>query len=479
MTQLGADPDHLRELARTLRSAAGQLDTLSNGLARRARSAGWRGPDAEAFQRRWQLEHRPRMHHVAEQLGTLSRQADRHAEEQVHASGGSGATTPNVTPTDTRSSAPAASSTSPPTVTPPTAAPLPALPRHEDRYSGGVELRVGPVVGTLTADLTLQQLDDERVRVVVARAVGAGAAVSAGATADLALGGPNGAGAAGSGASGDARLRLAGVERRAWEVDQDRVDDLLVRLALEQGATATTGHADPLGKLAGGLDRVAERLLGRDPGLDLAAALATSVPAPSRTDQLAEVEVAGAAGVGLGAVAGLGARASGVTSLRAGTTTSASGRATVVEYHGSSSGALTSTLLRRLGVQLPADAHRALTVRLEHAPARGSEGPQLLVRVSAVTDARIDDVVARVTLADMSDAASTAVTDTLGALGRGDVGAAIAAVQHLDVPVDRVELVGGTGELTGNSGRAGVGAGLGIGAGISTRGIVAHVDRTG
>lgn len=479
MTQLGADPDHLRDLARTLRSAAGQLDTLSNGLARRARAAGWRGPDAEAFERRWQVEHRPRMHHVAEQLGTLSRRADRHADEQVRASDGSGSVTLAAAPVDPRTSAPTASSTSPTTAARPAAAPLPALPRHEDRYSGGVELRVGPVVGTLTGDLTLQQLDDDRVRVVVARAVGAGAVVSAGTTADVALGGPNGAGAAGSGAAGDARLRLAGVERRAWEVDRDRVDDLLVRLALEQGATATTGHADPLGMLAGGLDQVAERLLGRDPGLDLAAALATSVPAPSRTDLLAEVEVAGTAGAGLGAVAGLGARATGVSSLRAGTTTSASGRATVVEYHGSSTGSLTSTLLRRLGVQLPADVHRALTVRLEHAPVHGSAGSQLLVRVSAVTDSRIDDVVARVTFADVSDAASTAVTDTLAALGRGDVGAAIAAVQHLDVPVDRVELLGGRGELSGNSGRAGVGAGLGIGAGISARGTVAHVDRTG
>jgi hypothetical protein len=496
MTQLGADPDHLRELARTLRSAAGQLDTLSNGLARRARSAGWRGPDAEAFERRWQVEHRPRMHHIAEQLGTLSRRADRHADEQVHASAGGGATTSSAVAAHPRTSAPAAPAAPPITAGPaaasataasrtlasPTAAsPLPALPRHEDRYSGGVELRVGPVVGTLTGDLTLQRLDEDRVRVIFARAIGAGAVLSAGATADVAVGGPNGAGAAGSGASGDARLRLAGIERRAWEVDPGRVDDLLARLALEQGATATTGQADPLGALAERLDQVAERLLGRDPGLDLAAALATAVPAPSRTDVLAEVEVAGAAGIGLGAVAGLGARVSGVSSLRAGTATTSAGRASVVEYHGSSTGALTSTLLRRLGIQLPTDAHRALNVRLEHLPAPGSdpEGSQLLVRVSATTDNRIDDVVARVTLPDTTDAASTAVTDTLGALGRGDVAGAIAAVQDLDIPVERVELVGGRGELTGNSGRAGVGGGLGIGAGISARGTVAHVDRTG
>jgi hypothetical protein len=101
------------------------------------------------------------------------------------------------------------------------------------------------------------------------------------------------------------------------------------------------------------------------------------------------------------------------------------------------------------------------------------------VRVSATTDARIDDVIARVTLSDASDPASTAVTDTLGALGRGDVSAALAAVQHVDIPVERVELIGGQGELTGRSGRAGVGAGLGIGAGISARGAATHVDRRG
>jgi hypothetical protein len=422
------------------------------------------------------------MHHLAEQLGALSRHAERHADEQVHASAGSGASVPSATSEHARTSTHAAVPTTPAAPLPSTrsgAAPLPALPRSEDRYSGGVELRVGPVVGTLAGDLTLQQLEDERVRVIFARTIGAGAAVGAGATADVAIGGPAGAGAAGSGASGDARVRLGGVERRAWEVDQGRVDDLLARLALEQGARTTTGHDDPLGSLAGGLDRIAERVLGRDPGLDVAAALATSLPEPIRTDQLAEVEVAGAAGIGLGAVAGLGARVSGVSAVRAGNTTTSTGRATVVEYHGSSTGALTSTLLRRLGIQLPTDAHRALNVRLEHAPSPDASGSSLVVRVSAVTDARLDDLVARVTFTDTTDAASTAAADAIGALARGDVADAIAAVQRLDLPVDRVELIGERGELTGNSGRAGVGGALGLGAGISARGTVAHVDRTG
>lgn len=466
MTQLGADPDHLRDLARSLRSAAGQLDTLSTGLARRARSAGWRGPDAEAFERRWQVEHRPRMQRVSEHLVELSRRADRHADEQVHASAGA----PGRVDPRTQLSTPAARSTSS----------MPVLPRAEDRYSGGVDLRVGPVVGTLSGDLTLQRLDGDRVRVVFARSVGAGAALSAGATAGLAVGGAGGAGAPTSGVAADGRVRVAGLERRAWEVHESRVDDLLARLALEQGATAAVRHPDPVGALAGGLDAAAERLLGRDPGLDLAAALTTSLPAPTRRDLLAEVEVSGAVGLGLGAIAGVGARAGGVTALRAGTSTSASGQATVVEYQGSSTGTLTSTLLRRLGVQLPADVHRALNVRLELPSASDAGASQLMVRVSAITDERIDDVVTRVTLPDGADTSATAqVTATLAALGRGDVAAAVTALEQLRIPVEQMEIVSGRGELTGHSARGGVGAGAGIGAGITARGAVVHVDRRG
>jgi hypothetical protein len=461
MTQLGADPDHLRDLARSLRSAAGQLDTLSIGLARRARSTGWRGPDAEAFERRWQVEHRPRLHHVSEQLVELSRRADRHADEQLHASAGT--TTPAT-----------ATSTSP---TGTASHPMPVLPRSEDRYSGGIDVRIGPVVGTLSGDLTLQQLGDDRVRVVFARSVGVGAALSAGASAELAVGGPGGAGAPTSGTAADGRLRVAGVERRAWEVDRERVDDLLIRLAMEQGATAAVRQPDPVGALAGRLDAVAAAVLGRDPGLDLAAAVATGLPAPTRRDLLAEVEVSGAVGLGLGAAAGLGARAGGVSALRAGTSTGAAGRVTVVEYQSSSTGALTSTLLRRLGVQLPTDVHRALNVRLEWTPT-GPGGAQLLVRASAIADHRIDDVVARVTLPGTGDTVATArVATTLEALGRGDVPTAIAELQQLRVPVEQVELVTARGELTGHSARGGAGAGAGIGAGLTARGALVHVDR--
>jgi hypothetical protein len=477
MTQLGADPDHLRDLARSLRSAAGQLDTLSFGLARRARAAGWRGPDAEAFERRWQVEHRPRLHHVSEQLVDLSRRAERHADEQLRASGGAAMATHAFLPASPAVTTPKGPA-SPDQPSP--ARPMPALPRSEDRYSGGIDLRIGPVVGSLSGDLTLQRLGDDRVRVVFAQAAGLGAALSAGASAELAVGGPGGAGAPTSGAAADGRVRLAGVERRVWEVDEARVDDLLARLAVEQGASAAVRHSDPVGALAGALDAVAERVTGRDPGLDLAAALTTALPAPTRSDRLAEIEVSGAMGVGMGAIAGLGARAGGVSALRAGTSSSAAGRASVVEYQGSSTGALTSTLLRRLGVQLPADVHRALNVRLEWAPGAAPGDQQLLVRASAITDERIDDVVARVTLGGAGDAAATSqLASTVAALGRGDVTRAIAELEQLRIPVEHVEVVSDRGELSGRSARGGMGAGAGLGAGITARGAVVHVDRRG
>ena len=129
MTQLGADPDDLRGLARSLRSAAGRLDALSVELTRRTRTSGWQGPDAAAFDHRWRAQHQPALRATADGLGGMARRLDQQALEQLRASAGAGAG-PITDPGGTGPTGAAAW--------------LPTLPRIEDRYLGNLELARGP-----------------------------------------------------------------------------------------------------------------------------------------------------------------------------------------------------------------------------------------------------------------------------------------------------------------------------------------------
>ena len=355
MTQLGADPEDLRGLARSLRSAAGQLDTLSLGLARRARTAGWRGPDADSFERQWHARHRPALAGASAALADLARHVDRQATEQVGASTGAPAGTVPLRWSRSPAGPDLARRVDEPL--------LPVLPRVEDRYVGTLELRLGPVAVGIVGELAVQQLGGSRRRVVLTEVGAGGGMVSGGSSADVGIGGPHGIAVPTGGGTGEARLRVGGIQRRSWDVDQDAVDDLLARLAVEHGARAVTGAAEPLVMAASAADGLAEWITGRDPGWDVSAALATAVPAPTAHEELVEVELAAGAGAGLGGLtgmAGIGARAQAAGAVRVGTAQRGPTRSSVVEVQGSGTTALTSTLLRRLG-------HRAA---LRRAPRR-------------------------------------------------------------------------------------------------------------
>lgn len=462
--QLGADPDHLSGLARSLRDAAGRLDTLSSGLARRLRHVHWTGADAIAFDRAWHTSHRPALARCAAGLTEMARRLDLQRQQQVAASGvGPAAASAPLEPRDLGRSTQAL----------PTPAPLPQL---EQRFRGALEARVGPVTGSLSGDLVVQHLDDDRRRVVLTQAAGLGGVLAAGSGADVAVGGPHGAGSITSGASADAAVRGGVLERRAWVVDADRVDDLLARLALEQSATAAVRTADPQVTLADAAGRLVGRLTGSDPHWDLGVAVATAVPSPVSQERLAEVELAGGAAVGLGGVLGLGARAQGSVIARLGTLHQGASSSTVLELHGSGTAALTSTLLRRAGVSLPTDVHRATSLRVELPGA----GDHLVVRAAVTTDEQVHDTVLRVELEGRDGqptGADTPAQQLRRALADGDASSAVSSLARLQLADTTTQVVTADGALSGHSARAGMGASLGIGGGVTLRGHALQIDR--
>jgi hypothetical protein len=192
-----------------------------------------------------------------------------------------------------------------------------------------------------------------------------------------------------------------------------------------------------------------------------------------------DLAAAAGAGVGLGGVARLGGRAQAAGSVRVGTAHRGAERSTVLEVQGSATTALTSTLLRRLGVALPLDAHRGVAVRVELPHGSGREGPtHVMVRVSSTSDTQVHDVVARVDLAG-PDAAPTvrALADSLTSVARGDLPSAITHLDGVTVDPERVTLTASTGTLSGTSGRAAAAGGVGVGAGAAVRGQVVRLER--
>jgi uncharacterized protein YukE len=477
--QLGADPDHLSGLARSLRDAAGRLDSLSSGLARRVRQVHWTGRDAGAFEQAWHGSHRPGLARSAAGLTELARRLDAQRQAQEAASH-VGAASAGPAPADLGPAELALAGLAPADHAPRSrpAATLPPLPLVEQRFRGSLEARVGPVTGTLTGELVVQHLDGDRRRVVLTQAAGLGGVLAAGSGADVAVGGPHGAGSITSGTSADAALRGGVLERRAWVVADDEVDDLLARLVVEQAALATAHTSAPQVTLADAAGRVLGQLTGRDPQWDLGVALATAVPAPVSQEHLAEVEVAGGVAAGLGGVLGLGARAQGSMVARLGALQQGAASSTVLELHGSGTGALTSTLLRRAGVSLPTDVHRASSVRVE----MPRDGDHVLVRTSVTTDEQVHDTVLRVELGggdgptDVAAAAS-ATQQLRRSLLEGDATAAVSSLARLQLADTTTQVVTAEGELSGHSARAGASVAVGIGGGVTLRGHALQVDR--
>lgn len=139
MGALGADAAALERLAGSMRTASRQLSEVALGLERRTRATGWTGPDAARFERDWALRHRPALLALAHRSAGLASSLDHQAAEQRRASASSGP--------------PAPPAPVPPTPRVRRPAPVSPFPRTEQRFSGGVGVKVGFVTAEFDGDL--------------------------------------------------------------------------------------------------------------------------------------------------------------------------------------------------------------------------------------------------------------------------------------------------------------------------------------
>ncbi|MDQ2679226.1 MAG: hypothetical protein M3Y51_10825 [Actinomycetota bacterium] len=432
--RLGADPEQLRELSAALRAAARSLDEIGPGTERRIRHAGWQGPDAIRFEGTWRQCRRD-LTDAAGRCRDLSARIERQADEQIEASLGR--------------------------VTDRSAAPLPAFAPSETRYVGGVDLRVGPVVATVAGDLSIADLDGDTTRVTLSETIAAGGVLSAGAGTSFSLADEVASPVAADSGSADARLRLGGVRRSTWEVPDDRVDDLLVDLAAIRVSDAAPWPIGALRDATGWFD----------------------APEPTRSEALVEIDASAAGALAAGASGMLGVSGATSSTVRAGRAQIDAGdgpprHSTVVEWTANSHATLTSSVLRRFGVNLPDPTRLGVSVRLELGESPDGS-PQLDLRLSGITDDRIDDVAARIEPGDrIGTAATVAALDMVRHLERGDLTAAIDALGRMDVPIDGIDVVTARGSIDGTSARGSASAGAGPGVGLTVRGQRIQIDRS-
>jgi len=482
MGALGADAAALERLAGSMRTASRQLSEVALGLERRTRATGWTGPDAARFERDWALRHRPALLALAHRSAGLASSLDHQAAEQRRASASSGP--------------PAPPAPVPPTPRVRRPAPVSPFPRTEQRFSGGVGVKVGFVTAEFDGDLWLQELPDGRIRVTVMESAMIGAEATVGATAELTIGGTSSAptpigGQAGAGAA------LGGVLRRSWEVDPDEVPGLIARvIAAEAAERAGMPVGDPRGEihiaghgstwfaraLGGAADGITEHFTGVDPGFDDWAEGLVTLPAPDRVESLAAVELT--AGAGFGALNRLAPSGhAGVTgTVRAGHASAGDTRSTIVEVQGGAAGTLSASLLGRLGVGLPGSEREHDTVRFELVESTRRGAPDhLVVKVTRTGESTLEELLVRVDLdaATRGDGSPGGVRGLIQHLASGDVDGAVRDLLGPlgDVVPTSVTVTGSRGELSGTTIGGGGSISAIAGLGLSANGQVLHVDR--
>lgn len=462
MAQLGADAAALVQLGEQMRRAAGSLELICVQLDRRVRVAPWRGRDGERFRQGWSAAHRPQLLRSARELSRLSVELQRQAREQQHASQASPAI-------GTGGASPRPSTASRPSL-------LPPAPVSERRFLGDVEAKVGLVSVVLGGTLVLQQLAGGRTRVVHTEGASLGATIGAGASAQLSIGDETFVGAPTSSLQADATARIGPTLRRSWEVHDDEVESLLVRLAAQRAIQQGTGQRNPLGSAGALIDVASRRLTGYDPQLHDQLGEVLAPPRPERVERFTEVSLGGTVGAGLSGAVGAAGQLGTSGSIRAGVAErSADGsRSLVVETDQVSAAVLSSTLLSRLGVRLPGAASTLTDVRIEM-PLGSPAGRPMLVHASGGDGPSRTEV--RVAVLADSTAVHAALLTSVQALRDGDLHGSLARLASVDLAAARSEVHVGTVEVSGRSVRGGATVAAGAQVGITTRGQVLELTR--
>jgi hypothetical protein len=251
---IGADPEALDGLARTLAASGDELTALASRVDAALRAADWDGPDGDRFRTAWRSAHRNRLRTAAEGCRGLARQVSRHADEQRRAATATGA---------------------------PTAATrLPPPPVSGRVLRGSIEGSVGPWSAALTGTLHIDDLGHLR-RITYEEELGAGVAPTGGSGVRGTFDGS----AASAGTTGTVGISAVSTVRRSWTVPRDEVVGLLASLALQESVAGTGG---PLTRVGGQVTRAFGALTGTSLG-------PPALVAPDRTEDLVSIEVGAAA----------------------------------------------------------------------------------------------------------------------------------------------------------------------------------------
>lgn len=79
---LGMNPQEVRDLARQLEQAAGEIDQIKTRLSSKLASTTWTGPDADRFSNEWNSTHTGELTRVSSALKTAGQTATRNAAAQ-------------------------------------------------------------------------------------------------------------------------------------------------------------------------------------------------------------------------------------------------------------------------------------------------------------------------------------------------------------------------------------------------------------
>jgi uncharacterized protein YukE len=464
MSQLGADPEELRGAAASMRRASNTLDQLATGIDRRTRTTAWHGPDARRFRSEWDDRHRPALVRFARDCTHLAGELDRQAREQDRAS-------------------------------------LDLLaversgPDREVRFSGSLELTVASINAALQGELSFEELGDGRVRVGFTKGAGIGVAASVGGSVDFGFGSDAQANLPATGGHAEGKARIGVVERHSWVVEEDEVPWLLGKLAVDhaQGPGALElmdpklpdTSVGPFGlswALRTGADLIDETVELATPwesDLEGWAERLSTIPAPERTERLAQVEATVSAGGALGSLLGVGGNLAASGTWRAGAGTTRDTTSLIAEFRGNASGAVGGSLLRRFGLYLPADAHAEVFQRFEYVD--GPEGQdQVLLTTSSTVGSELEERTVRIHLDDDAPrSVRSGLRNGIERLTRGDLDGAVQSlgvVHEVVFNADDVEITERSAEVSSSNVRGKANAGAGVSFGISARGRVVEIE---